>query len=175
MLAELSRHLVLRLVYQLLTQWTAPDTCPRASNNRHYREIKHGLFAPPRRMITKVTAAYSSRDLSSFLCAIKPQVSCLCMCAVSTLDDLREGYSELWSVLPSWAVRVWRFHRHLKKKKPRISLCKHAVWLERVEEGSIQAVLWVTAFILLHYLQEQFWQVQQMDRLWYAIEISDKA
>lgn len=36
------------------------DTCPRASNNRHYREIKHGLFAPPWRMITKVTAAYSS-------------------------------------------------------------------------------------------------------------------
>lgn len=37
------------------------------------------------------------------------------MFAMSTLGDLREGYSELWSVLPSWAVRVWRFHRHLKK------------------------------------------------------------
>lgn len=39
-------------------------TCPRASNNRHYREIKHGLFEPPRRMITKVTAAYSSRAIA---------------------------------------------------------------------------------------------------------------
>ncbi len=92
------------------------------------------------------------------------------MCSVSTPGDLREGYGELWSALPSWAVRAWRFHRLLdvcakrSVRKTHISLCKHAVWLEPVEKGSIQAVPWVTAFILLHYLQEQFWQVQQMGR-----------
>lgn len=66
MLAELSRHLVLRLVYQLLTQWTAPvcgifaQECPTIV----IREIKHGLVVPPWRMITKVTAEYSSREIS---------------------------------------------------------------------------------------------------------------
>lgn len=123
------------------------------------------------------------RDLSSFQRAIKPQVSCLCMCAVSTPGDLREGHttnSDLFclpelSGFGDFTDTEMSAHRDRWGKKTRISLCKHAVWLERVEEGSVQAVLWVTAFILLHYLQEQFWQVQQMDRLRYVIEISDKA
>lgn len=65
------------------------DTCPRVSSNRHYREIKHGLVAHTWRMITKVTAEY----LSSFQRVIKRQVSCLCVCAVSTPGDLREGHT----------------------------------------------------------------------------------
>lgn len=96
------------------------------------------------------------------------------MCAMSSLVIWERGIQRTLICFAFLSCQGLEISQTFEKKT-RISLCKHAVWLERVEEGSIQAVLWVTAFILLHYLQEQFWQVQQIDRLWYAIEISDKA
>lgn len=98
------------------------DTCPRVSNNRHYREIKHGLVAHTWRMITKVTAEYSSREIwfwdlsrADLVFPTCNKTSGFLFVRVRRVHSgwfERGTYNELWSVLPSWTVRVWRFHRH---------------------------------------------------------------